>query len=67
MTNDEIRDAVRTMKQRALNVGALTTTAERHVELVELIIDSEAILRGFKPSRPRNEIEAAIERELQVR
>jgi hypothetical protein len=55
------------MKQRALNVGALTTTAERHVELVELIIDSEAILRGFKPTRPRNEIEAAIERELQVR
>ena len=65
MTDDEIREALKTMKQRALNVGALTTTAERHVELVELIIDSEAILRGFNPiKRSRKEVEDAIEQEI---
>jgi hypothetical protein len=67
VTDDEIRAAVKTLKQLAVNVIPLTMTAERHVRLIELIIDSEAILRGFKPTRPRNEIEAAIEQELQVR
>jgi len=64
VTDNEIRDAVSIMKQRVLNVPALAMTAERHVGLVELIIDAEAILRGFKSLRQRTEIEAAIMQEL---
>ena len=74
MTDEEIRDALVTLKRRTLNVAPLEMTAERHVALIELIIDSEAILRGFsrsdraRRSRPtstsialRRDIEADIE------
>ena len=64
MTNYEIGEAVSILKQRVLNVGPMQMTAERHVGLVELIIDCEAILRGFMPKRSREEIEDAIQQEL---
>ena len=64
MTDDEIREALVTLKRRTLNVAPLEMTAEQHVSLIELIIDSEAILRGYQPKRPRSEIEADIESAL---
>ena len=64
MTDAEIRDALVTLKRRTLNVAPLTMSAEQHVSLIELIIDAEAILRGFKPQRPRKDIEADIEQAL---
>jgi len=67
MTDDEIRDAVTILKQRGLRVGALTTTAEQHVEIIELIVDCEAILRGFPTlKRSREEIERTLEQALKV-
>jgi len=66
MTDDEIADAVNIMKQRALRVAANTMSADRHVGLINLIIEVEAISRGFPPKRPREEILADIERELQA-
>jgi len=67
MTYDEIKDAVFIMKQRVGNVAPLEMSAERHMGLIQLIIDSEALLRGFKPTRTRDEIEAAITEEMSIR
>jgi hypothetical protein len=67
MTNAELERAIFSLKQLAVNVIPLTMDGERHVRILELIIDGEAILRGFKPTRPRKDVEAAIEQELQVR
>lgn len=64
MTNYEIREAVSILKQRALNVGPMQMSAERHTGLIELIIDCEAILRGFRPTRPREDIETDLKDEL---
>ena len=67
MTDDEIRQALVTLKQRAIVVPANALTAEQHVGLIELIIDAEAILRGFPPRRPRAEIEHDIEQAINDR
>jgi len=70
MTDDEIADALSIMKQRVQNVGPMQMTAERHVALFELIIDGESLLRPasmLAPRRPREEIVADIERELNDR
>lgn len=64
MTDDEIRSALVILKRRTLNVAPQQMTAERHVDLIELIIDAEGMLRGFAPERPRKQIEAEILREL---
>jgi hypothetical protein len=67
MSDDEINDAVSIMKRRVLNVGAIEMDAERHVALIQLIIDSEAVLHGFPVDRSRSEIEAAITEEMSIR
>jgi hypothetical protein len=67
MTDDEIADAVNVMKQRALNVAALTMSADRHIGLINLIIEVEEISHGFPPRRPREDILADIEREMSRR
>jgi len=64
MTDKEIQNAVGIMKQRALNVAPLSMSAEGHIGLIELIIDCEAILRGFQPGRPRQEIERDLKEAL---
>ena len=64
MTNDEIRNALVILKPRMLNVAPLEMTGDRHADLIALVIDAEGILRGFKPMRPREDIEADIQREL---
>jgi hypothetical protein len=65
MTDDEIRDAVEIIKQRALNVAARTMSADKHIGLIRLIYEVEGISRGFPPKRPREEILADIQRELE--
>lgn len=64
MTDDEISDALVILKRRILNVAPVSISAERHVALVELIIDCEGMLRGFPPERPRKDIEADIKQAL---
>jgi len=60
VTDDEIRAALVELKRKATNVEPLTMSAGDHVELIELIIDAEALLRGFAPQRPREKIERDI-------
>jgi hypothetical protein len=66
MTNDEIRDALKIMKQRVMGKGLLRMTDDRTSAMLDLIIDAEMMLT-VGGSRPRNEIVADIERELQVK
>lgn len=59
MTDEEIRDAVKIMRQRASRVGP------QHA-LWDLIIDCEMMLKGLETSVPRPDIEAAVEHELRI-
>lgn len=68
MTNEEIRDALKIMRQRAMGKGLLRMTDERRDKLLELITDTEVMMiSGGGVDRSRSEIIAAIERELQVK
>jgi len=58
MTDDELRDAIGIMEQRARK-GAPS--------LWDLILDARALIRGVATIKPRDQIERDIERALQVK
>ena len=53
MTDDEIRDAVAIMRQRATRVGP------QHA-FWDLIFDCEAMLKGMDTAVPRDKVELAV-------
>jgi hypothetical protein len=54
------------MKQRVMGKGLLRMSEDRSIRMFNLIIDAEMMLT-VGGSRPRKEIVADIERELQVK
>jgi hypothetical protein len=65
MTDDELRDAVKIMRQRATRAGQNADTWSD--ALWDLIVDCEMLLKGVETSVPRKEIEQAVEQALTVK
>jgi hypothetical protein len=65
VTDDEIRDAEKIIRQRAMGRGMLPMSEERKALLNSLLYDIELYLIN-KNGRSRGEIVEAIERELKV-
>lgn len=61
MTNDELKDALIILRQRARHIFGT------HHALWDLILDCEALLRGETTLTPTAQIIAAVEHELKVR
>ena len=60
MTDDEIRDAIKIMRQRAIRAGPMHA-------LWDLIFDCEALLKDQQTLVPRKQIELAVEHALTVK
>jgi hypothetical protein len=65
VTDDEIRDAAKILRQRMSSKGMLRMSEERVALLSALIFDIEMMLAN-KNGRSRGEIVKAIEHELKV-